>query len=100
MNGEAAKCFYDDFLSELKKQYEQDKIKDGVFGAMMQVRGCSKMPSCKIALVVSIDLFLSRFVRFHTMEYIGSIQCFLFMMSLLLKNCTRENESQFPWAGL
>ena len=42
MNGEAAKSFYEDFLAELKKQFEEDKIKDGVFGALMQVRGIHK----------------------------------------------------------
>ena len=37
MNGEAAKSFYEEFLSEMKKQYAEDKIKDGIFAALMQV---------------------------------------------------------------
>lgn len=37
MSGDASKEFYLDFLSELRKNYCEDKIKDGQFGAMMQV---------------------------------------------------------------
>lgn len=37
MAGEKAKEFYGLFINKLKKDYEHDKIKDGVFGAMMQV---------------------------------------------------------------
>lgn len=37
MRGEAAQQFYGEFLSQLRKQYKAEMIKDGVFGAMMQV---------------------------------------------------------------
>lgn len=37
MGGEAAEKFYEDFMTHLSKQYSSDKIKDGKFGAMMQV---------------------------------------------------------------
>ena len=38
MAGDGAKCFYENFLTEMKKQYQEDKIQDGVFGGYMQVR--------------------------------------------------------------
>ncbi|KAK7071498.1 D-tyrosyl-tRNA(Tyr) deacylase [Halocaridina rubra] len=37
MGGEAAQNFYQDFIQQLRKQYKPEMIKDGVFGAMMQV---------------------------------------------------------------
>ncbi|XP_069999525.1 D-aminoacyl-tRNA deacylase [Penaeus vannamei] len=37
MGGEAAQQFYEEFLGQLRKQYKGDMIKDGKFGAMMQV---------------------------------------------------------------
>lgn len=37
MGGEAAQQFYQEFLTQLRKQYKPELIKDGVFGAMMQV---------------------------------------------------------------
>ncbi|KAG7309176.1 D-tyrosyl-tRNA(Tyr) deacylase [Plutella xylostella] len=37
MPGEKSKEFYEDFLQMLRKSYKADKIKDGVFGAYMQV---------------------------------------------------------------
>lgn len=37
MSGEAAKDLYDKFLLKLGADYEPTKIKDGVFGAMMEV---------------------------------------------------------------
>ncbi|KAK4318840.1 hypothetical protein Pmani_010162 [Petrolisthes manimaculis] len=37
MGGEAAQQFYQTFLTQLRNQYNGDKIKDGRFGAMMQV---------------------------------------------------------------
>lgn len=37
MNAEQSKDFYEKFLEKLKKDYKQDKVKDGKFGAMMQV---------------------------------------------------------------
>ena len=38
MAGEKSKLFYEDFLSEMKKAHSsEEKIKDGVFGAMMEV---------------------------------------------------------------
>ena len=32
-----SKEFYEEFLGEMRKNYFEDRIKDGVFGAMMQV---------------------------------------------------------------
>ncbi|XP_066970486.1 D-aminoacyl-tRNA deacylase 1 [Macrobrachium rosenbergii] len=37
MGGEAAQQFYQEFFTQLQKQYKPEMIKDGVFGAMMQV---------------------------------------------------------------
>lgn len=37
MSGETAKDLYDKFLAKLGSDYEASKIKDGVFGAMMEV---------------------------------------------------------------
>merc|ERR550534_2722863 len=37
MGGEESKLLYDQLLSGLKKGYKEDKIQNGVFGAMMQV---------------------------------------------------------------
>ena len=37
MSGDAAKNMYFDLLSELKKGHSEEKIKDGQFGAMMEV---------------------------------------------------------------
>lgn len=38
MSGEKAKEMYDQLLATLGKDYSPDKIKDGVFGAMMNVQ--------------------------------------------------------------
>ena len=35
--GEESKQFYEEFLAEMRKNYSADRIKDGQFGAMMQV---------------------------------------------------------------
>lgn len=37
MAGDEAKSMYEDLLAELKKSHNDGKIKDGAFGAMMQV---------------------------------------------------------------
>ena len=37
MAGEKSKLFYEEFLVEMKKAHSEEKIKDGVFGAMMEV---------------------------------------------------------------
>ena len=37
MGGEQSKLFYQQFLGAIKKAYSENKIKDGVFGANMQV---------------------------------------------------------------
>ena len=37
MAGEKSKLFYEEFLAEMKKAHSEEKIKDGVFGAMMEV---------------------------------------------------------------
>ena len=37
MAGENSKLFYDEFLTEMKKAHSEERIKDGVFGAMMEV---------------------------------------------------------------
>ncbi|WFD02552.1 D-tyrosyl-tRNA(Tyr) deacylase [Malassezia obtusa] len=37
MGGEASKPFYDAFLDRMKEGYASDRIKDGKFGAMMDV---------------------------------------------------------------
>ena len=37
MAGEKSQIFYNEFLTEMKKAYSEDKIKDGQFGAMMEV---------------------------------------------------------------
>ena len=37
MGGEQSKLFYQQFLGDMKKAYSENKIKDGVFGANMQV---------------------------------------------------------------
>ena len=37
MGGEESKLLYDQLLAGLKKGYKEDKIQNGVFGAMMQV---------------------------------------------------------------
>ena len=37
MSGDAAKSMYVDLLTELKKGHSEDKIKEGQFGAMMEV---------------------------------------------------------------
>ncbi|XP_069944219.1 D-aminoacyl-tRNA deacylase 1, partial [Cherax quadricarinatus] len=37
MGGEAAQAFYEDFFTQLCRQYTSDKVKDGKFGAMMEV---------------------------------------------------------------
>ncbi|CAF0754261.1 unnamed protein product [Brachionus calyciflorus] len=37
MGGEQSKEFYEKFLEQMKKSYKPEKIKDGKFGAMMQV---------------------------------------------------------------
>ena len=40
--GEESKLLYDQLLSGLKKGYKEDKIQNGVFGAMMQVAVLSR----------------------------------------------------------
>ena len=37
MGGEQSKQFYEDFLAEMNKAYNTEKVKNGVFGAMMEV---------------------------------------------------------------
>ena len=38
MSGDKSKLFYEEFLAEMKKAYgSEEKIKNGVFGAMMEV---------------------------------------------------------------
>ncbi|TPX37143.1 hypothetical protein SmJEL517_g01032 [Synchytrium microbalum] len=37
MKSDTSKEFYDKFLAKLRSSYQEDKIKDGVFGAMMSV---------------------------------------------------------------
>ena len=37
MTGEQSSQFYNQFLTEMKKAHKEDKIKNGVFGAMMDV---------------------------------------------------------------
>ncbi|CAL4093709.1 unnamed protein product, partial [Meganyctiphanes norvegica] len=37
MGGDAAEQFYTEFLNQMKKQYKPEMIKDGKFGATMQV---------------------------------------------------------------
>ena len=37
MGGEHSEQFYNQFLLQMKKAYSEEKIKNGVFGAMMQV---------------------------------------------------------------
>ena len=37
MSGDAAKNMYFDLLTELKKNHSEEKVKNGQFGAMMQV---------------------------------------------------------------
>ena len=37
MGGDASKTFYDKFLGRMKADYQAERIKDGRFGAMMQV---------------------------------------------------------------
>lgn len=37
MGGDESRLFYQNFLERLKKAYKEDKIKDGCFGAYMQV---------------------------------------------------------------
>ena len=37
MGGEQSQQFYQQFLAEMKKAYSEEKVKDGVFGANMQV---------------------------------------------------------------
>ena len=37
MGGDNSKQFYETFLTEMKKSHSEDKIKNGVFGAMMDV---------------------------------------------------------------
>ena len=37
MAGDKSKLFYEEFLTEMRKGYKNEKIKDGVFGAMMEV---------------------------------------------------------------
>ncbi|GHJ84262.1 hypothetical protein NliqN6_0664 [Naganishia liquefaciens] len=40
----ASSIFYNEFLSEMRSAYKGDKIKDGKFGAMMQVSLCNDGP--------------------------------------------------------
>merc|ERR1712098_716370 len=37
MGGDQSKLFYQEFLGEMNKAYKEEKIKNGVFGAMMEV---------------------------------------------------------------
>lgn len=37
MSGETARILYNQFLAKLGNEYDSSKIKDGVFGAMMEV---------------------------------------------------------------
>ena len=37
MGGEQSKQFYNEFLGEMNKAYNKEKVKNGVFGAMMEV---------------------------------------------------------------
>lgn len=37
MGGQDSQQFYNDFLTDLKSNYQEEKVKDGQFGAMMQV---------------------------------------------------------------
>jgi D-Tyr-tRNAtyr deacylase len=48
MAGDAAKAFYGDFLAEMKKQHQEEKIQDGLFGGYMQVwqMACCNFWSC------------------------------------------------------
>jgi len=55
MKAEQSKQFYSQFLQDLKKSYQEDKIKDGVFGAMMDVEIINEGP-------VTLELDSRKFV--------------------------------------
>jgi D-aminoacyl-tRNA deacylase len=52
MKSEEAKSMYDDFLQELGNAYDSTRIKDGVFGEMMDVSLCNDGP---VTFVVDSD---------------------------------------------
>lgn len=44
MPSSSSKELYDQFLAQVRSQYPEDKVKDGVFGAMMDVSICNDGP--------------------------------------------------------
>ena len=56
-----AKAMYENFLDLLKSNYEADKIKDGVFGAMMDVGTCLLYNTvmCAIMYVLYFEVLCS-----------------------------------------
>lgn len=46
MTTEDAEKFYNKFIEILKKSYKPEAIKDGKFGAMMQVENYKRWSSC------------------------------------------------------
>jgi D-tyrosyl-tRNA(Tyr) deacylase len=44
MSGDEAKEMYEKVLASLGKQYDPEKVKDGVFGALMQVNIVNEGP--------------------------------------------------------
>jgi len=61
MNGEAAKSLYEEFLSEMKKQYAEDKIKDGIFAALMQVIPFLKLVLFEVGLELKSNVQIKNF---------------------------------------
>jgi len=50
MAGDRAKELYDYFVSKVQKGYESEKVKNGVFQAMMEVSLINDGPVCKSTL--------------------------------------------------
>nr|CAG8477149.1 4981_t:CDS:2 [Entrophospora candida] len=44
MKSETSKTFYANFINRLKQEYIEDKVKDGIFGAMMNVHLVNEIP--------------------------------------------------------
>ena len=44
MAGDKAKAFYERFLGQMRSNYDEAKVKDGAFGAMMAVDICNDGP--------------------------------------------------------
>ncbi|CAJ0841202.1 8052_t:CDS:2 [Entrophospora sp. SA101] len=61
MKSETSKTFYANFINRLKQEYIEDKVKDGIFGAMMNVHLVNEGP-------VTLELDSRKFIYVDKVE--------------------------------